>query len=242
MSETLLSVKGMNAGYGSIKALHNIDLDVRQGQVVCLLGANGAGKSTTLRTLSGLIRSTSGSIEFLGEDISRIPAHTLPYMGLVHVPEGRRVFGDMSIKDNLELGGYTLKDGAEKRRRMDQVFDLFPVLAKRRDKDAVFLSGGEQQMLAIGRAMMAGPKLLLLDEPSMGLAPLMIKEVLRIVKQLNDEGTTILLVEQNSKLALKFAHYGYVLETGRITTKGIPEELLGDGAMVRAYLGATASI
>lgn len=242
MSEILLSVKAMDGGYGSIKALHGMNLDVRQGQVVCLLGANGAGKSTTLRTISGLIRSTAGSIRFLGEDITRVPAHTLPYMGLVHVPEGRRIFGEMSIKDNLELGGFTLKDGVEKRRRMDQVFDLFPVLAKRRDKDAVFLSGGEQQMLAIGRAMMAGPKLLLLDEPSMGLAPLMIKEVLRIVKQLNDEGTTILLVEQNSKLALKFAHYGYVLETGRITTEGTPDELLGDGAMVRAYLGATASI
>ncbi len=235
--EALLSVRGLGAGYGSIKALHGIDLDVTQGQVVALLGANGAGKSTTLRTISGLLAASSGAIFFEGRDITRVPAHRLPRGGLVHVPEGRRIFGSMSIRDNLVLGSFVLGDDAERRRRMDHVLELFPVLARRINGDAAYLSGGEQQMLAIGRALMAGPKLLLLDEPSMGLAPLMVKEVMRIVQRLNKEGVTILLVEQNSKVALGLSHYAYVIEAGRISLEGPAADLANDDAVIKAYLG-----
>ena len=235
-SEALLSLKGVTARYGGIEALHGIDLEVLSGQIVALLGSNGAGKSTTLRTISGLLPS-GGSIRFAGEDIARMPAHKLPHLGLVHVPEGRRVFGSMSIRDNLVLGSFTLADEAERRRRLDYVFDLFPVLARRSHGEASYLSGGEQQMLAIGRALMAKPRLLLLDEPSMGLAPLMIKEVMRIVQHLNREGVTILLVEQNSKVALGFSHYAYVIETGRISLEGLAADLAGDEAVIKAYLG-----
>ena len=235
--ETLLSLKGVTARYGSIEALHGIDLDVKCGQIVALLGANGAGKSTTLRTISGLLQASAGTIRFAGQDISRTPANKLPYLGLVHVPEGRRVFGSMSILDNLILGSFTLADAAERRRRLDHVFDLFPVLAQRSSGEASFLSGGEQQMLAIGRALMAAPQMLLLDEPSMGLAPLMIKEVMRIVQRLNQDGVTILLVEQNSKVALGFSHYAYVIETGRISLEGPAADLAHDEAVIKAYLG-----
>ncbi len=236
-SEPVLSVRDVVARYGSITALHGVSLDVRSGQAVALLGANGAGKSTTLRTVSGLIAAASGSVRFLGEDITRTPAHKLPHMGLVHVPEGRRIFGGMTIRENLELGSFTLADAGERRRRMERVFHQFPILAKRRNNDASYLSGGEQQMLAIGRALMAAPKLLLLDEPSMGLAPQLIQEVMGIVQQLNADGVTILLVEQNSKAALRFAHYGYVLETGRVVLEGPGVELAHDEAVVQAYLG-----
>lgn len=240
MPDAVLKVQDLAAGYDGVQALHGISLEVQQGQIVTLLGANGAGKSTTLRALSGMIPATSGSVTFLGRPIAGIPAHRLPYLGLVHVPEGRRVFGSMSIRDNLVLGSFTLSDEAERRRRLDHVFTLFPVLAQRRDRDAVYLSGGEQQMLAVGRALMAAPKLLLLDEPSMGLAPLMAKEIMRIIQVLNQDGVTILLVEQNSKAALKLAHYGYVMETGNIAFQGAAAELAGDDAVIRAYLGGAA--
>lgn len=238
MTNALLSVVSIDSSYDTIRVLHGVTLHVANGQIVTLLGANGAGKTTTLRTISGLLTAKSGSIGFLGVDITRMPAHELPHLGLVHVPEGRRIFGGMTIKENLELGSFTLADKVERRRRMDRVMELFPVLAERQNKDAAFLSGGEQQMLAIGRALMAAPKLLLLDEPSMGLAPLMVKEVMRIVCRLKDEGVTILLVEQNSKVALKLADYAYVLETGRITVEGRACDLVTDDAVVRAYLGA----
>ncbi len=237
MPDVVLSVRGVDAHYSGVQALHGISLDVRQRQIVTLLGANGAGKSTTLRVLSGMIAPSAGTVQFLGQTITGIPAHKLPYLGLVHVPEGRRIFGSMSIRDNLILGSFTLPDEAERRRRMDHVFGLFPVLAERRDKDAVYLSGGEQQMLAMGRALMAAPKLLLLDEPSMGLAPLMVKEIMRIIRTLNEDGVTILLVEQNSKAALKLAHYGYVLETGKIASQGAAADLAGSDQVARAYLG-----
>ena len=238
MSEILLSVKNLDAGYAGVQVLHKVDLEVRAGQIIALLGANGAGKSTLLKTLSGLTRASAGSVFYDGADITRVPAHKLPYLGVVHVPEGRRVFGTMTIKENLTLGSFSVVDAASRQRRMDHVFELFPVLAQRRDKDAVYLSGGEQQMPALGRAMMAGPKLLLLDEPSMGLAPLMVKEIMRIIKVMNDDGVTVLLVEQNSKAALKLAAYGYVLENGKITLSASAQTLANDGAIVRAYLGS----
>ncbi|MDT7950468.1 MAG: ABC transporter ATP-binding protein [Acetobacteraceae bacterium] len=237
--EPVLSVTGLDAHYGVVQALHGISLEVRAGQVVTLLGANGAGKSTTLRALSNMIPVTAGTVRFAGEDITGVPCHRLPFMGLVHVPEGRRIFGGMSIAENLALGGFTATREAERRRRMEHVYSLFPVLAERRHKDAGNLSGGEQQMLALGRALMAAPKLLLLDEPSMGLAPLMVKEIMRIVGVLNAEGVTILLVEQNSKAALKLAQYGYVLETGTVAFQGPAAALAGSDQVVRAYLGGT---
>ncbi|MDQ0470013.1 ABC transporter ATP-binding protein [Labrys wisconsinensis] len=227
--------------YGATQALHGVSLSVERGQIVALLGANGAGKSTTLRTLSGLVAASSGSVRFLGEDITRLPAHHLPHRGLVHVPEGRRIFGDMTIKENLDLGSFTLADDVERRRRLDHVFELFPILAHRRNGDARNLSGGEQQMLAIGRALMAAPKVLLLDEPSMGLAPQLIKDVMTIVQRLNREGVTILLVEQNSKVALKFADYGYVLKAGRIVLEGSGSDLANNESVINAYLGGAAA-
>jgi branched-chain amino acid transport system ATP-binding protein len=236
-SDIVLSADNVVTRYGSVQALHGVSLSVRRGQVVALLGANGAGKSTTLRTLSGLVPAASGTVSFLGEDITRTAAHRLPHKGLVHVPEGRRIFGEMTIRENLDLGSFTLKDDVERRRRMEHVFEIFPILERRQHGDARNLSGGEQQMLAIGRALMAEPKVLLLDEPSMGLAPQMIREVMNIVQRLNREGVTVLLVEQNSKVALKFADYAYVLEAGRIVLEGPGNELANDDAVISAYLG-----
>lgn len=235
--EVVLSVEALDAHYGPVQALHGVGLEVRAGQIVTLLGANGAGKSTMLRAVSGMIAASAGTVRFMGEVITGVACHRLPYLGLVHVPEGRRIFGSMTIAENLALGGFTAPTEAERRRRMAHVYGLFPVLAARWDKDAGNLSGGEQQMLALGRALMAGPKLLLLDEPSMGLAPLMVKQIMGIVQVLNGEGVTILLVEQNSKAALKLAQYGYVLETGRVAFQGPAAELAGSDQVVRAYLG-----
>jgi branched-chain amino acid transport system ATP-binding protein len=238
MTEIVLRLDAVDAFYGPIHALRGVSLEVRAGQVVALLGANGAGKSTTLRTISGLVRAASGHVTFMGQDITRVSAHRLPHLGLVHVPEGRRIFKGMSVRENLDLGSFTLADDAERRRRMEEVFALFPVLKERQGRDAAYLSGGEQQMLAIGRALMAGPRLLLLDEPSMGLAPRLVREIMRVIERLNQAGTTILLVEQNAKVALRLADYGYVLETGRITIAGDAVSLGRDEAITKAYLGA----
>jgi branched-chain amino acid transport system ATP-binding protein len=237
MAEAILALDNVDAYYGHIHALRGVSLTVREGQVVTLLGANGAGKSTTLRTISGLVRCASGRIEYRGEDITRLPAHMGPRRGLIHVPEGRRIFKGMTIRENLELGSFTLDDDAERRRRMGHVFELFPVLKAREHRDSAMLSGGEQQMLAMGRALMGDPKLLLLDEPSMGLAPLLVQEIMRIIARMHAAGTTILLVEQNTKIALKVADYGYVLETGRIIVEGTAQRLQQDPAVVKAYLG-----
>ncbi|WP_028581355.1 ABC transporter ATP-binding protein [Desulfogranum japonicum] len=237
MSETILEIQDVETYYGKIHALRGISFSVQAGEIVTLLGANGAGKSTTLRTISGLNRAARGSITFMGQDITRMPPHDIVAMGLIHVPEGRRVFKGMTIKENLELGSFTLNDDTERRRRMDHVFEMFPVLYERRQRDAALLSGGEQQMLAMGRALMADTKVLLLDEPSMGLAPTMVQSIMKIIKRLNAEGVTILLVEQNAKAALKFANYGYVLETGSIVVKGEAEQLRKDESIVKAYLG-----
>ncbi len=237
MNEKVLEVKNIETYYGKIHALRGISFTVKAGEIVTLLGANGAGKSTTLRTLSGLNRASSGTVHFMGEDITHIPAHAIVEKGLIHVPEGRRIFKGMSITENLDLGSFTLKDDIERKRRQDNVFELFPVLHERRNRDAALLSGGEQQMLAMGRALMTNPRLLLLDEPSMGLAPFLVQEIMRIILRLNKEGVTILLVEQNAKVALKLATHGYVIETGKIVIKGDAKTLQEDESIVKAYLG-----
>ncbi len=237
MSNTILEIENLETHYGKIHALRGISFSVEAGKIVTLLGATGAGKSTTLRTISGLIRATSGTIRYMGDDITRKPAHDIVKMGLIHVPEGRKIFKGMTITENLELGSFTLGDDAERKRRMDHVFEIFPVLEERKDRDSAFLSGGEQQMLAMGRSMMTNPNLLLLDEPSMGLAPFMVQEIMKIILRLNKEGVTILLVEQNAKVALKLADYGYVLETGEIVIEGDGETLQQDESIVKAYLG-----
>jgi branched-chain amino acid transport system ATP-binding protein len=237
MSNTILEIENLETHYGKIHALRSISFTVKEGQIVTLLGANGAGKSTTLRAISGLIRSTSGTIRYMGEDITRKPAHDIVKMRLIHVPEGRKIFKGMTIAENLELGSFTLDDDAERKRRMEHVYEIFPVLQERRNRDSAFLSGGEQQMLAIGRSMMTNPKLLLLDEPSMGLAPFLVQQIMKIVLRLNKEGVTILLVEQNAKVALKLADHGYVLETGKIVIRGDAKTLQQDESIVKAYLG-----
>jgi branched-chain amino acid transport system ATP-binding protein len=234
----VLELKGIEAAYGRISALNGISLQVRQGQMVTLLGANGAGKTTTLKTISGLVRPRTGSVLFEGKEITGLKAHDIARMGVVHVPEGRHVLRGLSVRENLELGGFTVKDAKLRRERMDEVFGLFPILAKRQNQDGSLLSGGEQQMLAIGRALMHGPRVLLLDEPSMGLAPKLVLETMKIVKRLNEQGTTILLVEQNARLALRLADYGYVLESGHIRMQGAAETLRADSSIVQAYLGS----
>lgn len=235
--DIVLKLRGVEAGYGRIRALNGIDLEVRRGQIVTLLGANGAGKTTTLKTISGLVRASAGSIELEGLEITGQKASDIARMGLVHVPEGRHILKGLSVRENLELGAFTVRDPAIRRERMGEVFRLFPILDKRQHQDGSLLSGGEQQMLAIGRALMHGPKVLLLDEPSMGLAPKLVLDTMRIVKRLNQEGTTILLVEQNARLALKLAHYGYVLESGHIRMQDEAAVLRADSSIVQAYLG-----
>jgi len=237
MSDVVLKISDLNAHYGHIHALRGISLEVKAGQIVTLLGANGAGKSTTMKCISGLLKPTGGKIEFMGENIFGKPAHDIVRRGLIHVPEGRRIFKGMTIQENLELGSFTLKDDAERKKRMDHVYDLFPVLGERRHRDSGLLSGGEQQMLAMGRALMVGQKLVLLDEPSMGLAPFLVKDIMKVVKRLNEEGITILLVEQNAKMALGVADYGYVVETGGIVMHDDAEVLKNDERIINAYLG-----
>jgi len=238
MSEALLKLEDVDTYYGQIHAVRGIGFEVRRGQVVTLLGANGAGKSTSLRTISGLVPARRGRILFEGVDITRLAAHRITRLGLVHVPEGRRIFKGMSVEENLDLGGFTLADREQTRRRREAAYAMFPILAERRHRDSSLLSGGEQQMLAIARALMSDPKLLLLDEPSMGLAPRLVQEIMRTIRRLNEAGTTVLLVEQNARLALQLAHYGCVLETGRIVLAGQAAALRADEGLARAYLGA----
>jgi len=238
MSEAVLRIDGLQTYYGKIHALKGISLSVQKGQIVTLLGANGAGKSTTLKTISGLVRSAAGKITFLGKDITTTPPHDIVRMGLIQAPEGRRIFKGLSVQENLDLGGFTnTQDKAGKERRLQYIFELFPILFERRKQDSALLSGGEQQMLAIGRALMTEPKLMLLDEPSMGLAPFLVQAIMKIIRKLNEQGTTILLVEQNAKVALKLADYGYVLETGNIVIEGDGATLRQDESIVKAYLG-----
>ncbi|MCR4590995.1 MAG: ABC transporter ATP-binding protein [Lachnospiraceae bacterium] len=233
----LLTIKDLSVYYGVIQALKGINFSVDKGEIVALIGANGAGKTTTLHTISGLIEPKSGEILFNGNDISHVPGHKRVALGLSQVPEGRRVFADMTVEDNLRMGAYTRKDKGEIASTMEMVFDRFPRLKERRGQVSGTLSGGEQQMLAMGRALMSKPDILLLDEPSMGLSPIMVNEVFDIIRQVHEDGTTVLLVEQNARKALNIADRAYVLETGTITTSGKAEELLNNDSIRKAYLG-----
>ena len=234
--ETLLKVEGINVYYGAIHAIKDISFQVNQGEIVTLIGANGAGKTTTLQTVSGLLRSKTGSILFDGQDINTVSADKLVGRGLAQVPEGRRVFLQMSVEENLEMGAYT-QPPAGVPRDLEMVYDLFPRLKERRSQVAGTLSGGEQQMLAMGRALMSHPKLLMLDEPSMGLAPILVEQIFDIIQDLNRKGSTILLVEQNAQMALSVAHRGDVMETGKIVATGSGAELIESPEIKRAYLG-----
>lgn len=234
-NELLLEVKGLHVSYGAIHAIKGIDLHVNKGEVVTILGANGAGKTTTLRTISGLLKPTEGSIIFDGKDITPIQAHDIVSLGMSHSPEGRRVFGTLSVEENLMMGAYSLKKHDAK--TLEWIYQILPRLQERTKQLAGTLSGGEQQMLAIGRAIMSKPKLLILDEPSLGLAPVLVKVIFKAIKEIAQSGVTVLLVEQNAKAALKLADRGYVLELGRITHTGSSEELLNSEVIQEAYLG-----
>ena len=234
---SMLEVKGLEVSYGAIKALKGISFSVEQGEIISLIGSNGAGKTTTLHSLSGIIKKAAGSVVFGGQDISAMSADRIVRLGLVQVPEGRRVFANMSVRENLELGAFTRNDKAGIRQDMEKVFSLFPRLKERERQEAATLSGGEQQMLAMGRSLMSRPSLLLLDEPSMGLAPILVDEIFRIIQEINKEGTTVLLVEQNAYKALSIANRAYILETGQITKEGPAGELISDEAVKSAYLG-----
>ncbi len=232
----LLSIRDLEVGYGTIPALHGIDLDIEKGEIVTLIGANGAGKTTTLRTISGLLKPRRGEITFNGQSITGVKPHVITARGISHVPEGRGIFSNLTVQDNLELGAYLRKDKISQA-EYERVFTLFPVLKDRFKQNAGTLSGGEQQMLAISRALMSRPAVLLLDEPSLGLAPQMVQTIFRVIREINAEGTTILLVEQNAHMALVTAHRGYVMETGRITIHDDTKTLLASDRIKKAYLG-----
>jgi branched-chain amino acid transport system ATP-binding protein len=233
---TMLTVRGLHVAYGQIEALHGIELDVEKGEIVTLIGANGAGKTTTLRTISGLLKPRQGSVAFGAKDISGVKPHIITAMGISHVPEGRGIFANLTVADNLELGAYLRKDKVQQS-EYERIFALFPVLKERMKQNSGTLSGGEQQMLAISRALMSKPQLLLLDEPSLGLAPQMVQTIFRVIREINAEGTTILLVEQNAHMALVTAHRGYVMETGRIVLHDDTKKLLASDRVKKAYLG-----
>ena len=232
----MLKVNDINVYYGAIHAIKGVSFEVNDGEIVTLIGANGAGKSTILNTVCGLLHSRTGSIEFLDKNLASIPAHKVVKLGMAHVPEGRRVFQQMTVEENLEMGAYT-QSRASVDPNLERVYEQFPRLKERRKQVAGTLSGGEQQMLAMGRGLMSNPKLLMLDEPSMGLAPILVEQIFDIIRQLHKAGTTILLVEQNARMALSVADRGYVLETGKIVATGTGDELLHDEAVKKAYLG-----
>ncbi|OZI47998.1 ABC transporter ATP-binding protein [Bordetella genomosp. 5] len=236
-AQPLLALRQLEVAYGGIRAVRGIDLHVNEGELVCLIGANGAGKSTTLRAITGLVPTAGGVVEYNGQSIAGKRSYELVRQGLVMVPEGRGIFGQLTIEENLAMGAYTRRDAAQIRQDTERVFTLFPRLAERRKQAAGTLSGGEQQMVAMGRAMIARPKLLLLDEPSMGLAPLMVEKVFEVVRTIANEGVTILLIEQNARLALENSHRGYVMESGEIILAGPAREMLDDPKVRAAYLG-----
>jgi branched-chain amino acid transport system ATP-binding protein len=233
----MLKVDDLSVHYGVIQAVKNVSFEVNEGEVVSLIGANGAGKTSILRTISGLVRPSGGKIEFLGQEIQKAPARKIVASGLSQVPEGRHVFSGLTVMENLEMGAFLHKDRDENQKNLKKVFDRFPRLEERKNQDAATLSGGEQQMLAMGRALMSKPKLLLLDEPSMGLAPIFIQEIFDIIQDIQKQGTTVLLIEQNAKKALSIADRGYVLETGKIVLSGTGQELLESDEVRKAYLG-----
>ena len=233
----MLRVENLAVNYGMINAVRGVNFEVNQGEIVSLIGANGAGKSTILRTVSGLIKPASGTLTYEGQNITKTNAQKIVQLGISHVPEGRHVFKGLSVRENFEMGAFLRKDRANIEEDIQAVYDRFPVLGERQKQDASTLSGGEQQMLAMGRALMSKPKLLLLDEPSMGLAPIFIQEIFNIIQQIQAQGTTVLLIEQNAKMALSIASRGYVLETGKIVLSGTGQELLESDAVQKAYLG-----
>ena len=237
MSEPILKVENLEVYYGVIQALKGISFHVNQGEIVSLIGANGAGKTTTLHTVTGLLRAKRGSIVYQGKDLTAIPPHKIVSLGLAHVPEGRRIFQNLSVYDNLLLGAYTQTDKAKVEKMMEQVFEQFPRLKERKRQMAGTLSGGEQQMLAMGRALLSDPDMIVMDEPSMGLSPLLVSEVFEIIKSFREAGKTVLLVEQNAKKAMMVSDRVYVLETGAITTEGKASELINDERIKKAYLG-----
>ncbi len=234
----MLKVSDINVSYGAIHAIHNVSLEVREGEIVSLIGANGAGKTTILHTITGLKKASSGSILLEGTDLMAVEPHKIVTLGMAHVPEGRHIFASMSVEENLEMGAFYRNDKGQIEKDMKDVFQRFPRLLERRKQLAGTLSGGEQQMLAMGRALMSKPRILLLDEPSMGLSPLLVKEIFNIVVELNQSGITVLLVEQNAKMALSIAHRAYVLETGNVVMSGNAQEMLGNDQVRKAYLGA----
>ena len=234
----MLSVKDLNVYYGVIQALKGISFHLNQGEIVALIGANGAGKSTTLKTISGIMHPREGSVEFNGENITSKPAQDIVRMGIVHVPEGRKIFARMTVLENLYMGAFTVNDKVQINRDIQEMFTRFPRLAERKNQLGGTLSGGEQQMLTIARGLMSHPKLLLLDEPSMGLAPLLVEQIFEIIQTINEQGTTILLVEQNAQMALAVSDRAYVIETGTITIEGNGDDLLKNDSVVKAYLGA----
>lgn len=232
----ILEVKNLEVYYGVIKALKGISFEVNEGEIVALIGANGAGKTTTLHTVTGLLKAASGSIQFDGRDITRVKGHRIVGMGMAHVPEGRRVFASLSVYENLKLGAYTRRDNNEIEETFEKIYKRFPRLLERKNQPAGTLSGGEQQMLAMGRALMSHPKVVVMDEPSMGLSPIYVNEIFDIIQEINKAGTTVLLVEQNAKKALSIADRAYVLETGSIVLSGDAKELMNDDSVKKAYL------
>lgn len=233
----LLEIKDLEVNYGVIKAIKGVSFDVNEGEIIALIGANGAGKTTILHTIAGLIQAKKGSIVFDGKELTKTPPHKIVSMGMAHVPEGRRIFQQLSVLENLKLGAYTRKDKSEIASTLKMVYERFPRLEERKNQVAGTLSGGEQQMLAMGRALMSKPRIILMDEPSMGLSPLLVSEIFDIIKVINESGTTVLLVEQNAKKALSIADRAYVLETGNITLSGDAKDLINDESVKKAYLG-----
>lgn len=233
----LLEIKDLEVNYGVIKAIKGVSFDVNEGEIIALIGANGAGKTTILHTITGLIQAKKGSIVFDGKELTKTPPHKIVSMGMAHVPEGRRIFQQLSVLENLKLGAYTRKDKSEIASTLKMVYERFPRLEERQNQVAGTLSGGEQQMLAMGRALMSKPRIILMDEPSMGLSPLLVSEIFDIIKVINESGTTVLLVEQNAKKALSIADRAYVLETGKITLSGDAKDLINDESVKKAYLG-----
>lgn len=234
---SLLEIKDLEVNYGVIKAIKGVSFDVNEGEIIALIGANGAGKTTILHTITGLIQAKKGSIVFDGKELTKTPPHKIVSMGMAHVPEGRRIFQQLSVLENLKLGAYTRKDKSEIASTLKMVYERFPRLEERKNQVAGTLSGGEQQMLAMGRALMSKPRIILMDEPSMGLSPLLVSEIFDIIKVINESGTTVLLVEQNAKKALSIADRAYVLETGKITLSGDAKDLINDESVKKAYLG-----
>jgi branched-chain amino acid transport system ATP-binding protein len=233
----MLTIKDLQVYYGVIQAIKGISFEVNEGEIIALIGANGAGKTTTLHTITGLVSAKSGSIEFEGHDLTKIPAHKIVSLGIAHVPEGRRIFAELTVLENLKMGAYTRSDKNEIEETIKKVYARFPRLEERKNQIAGTLSGGEQQMLAIGRALMSHPRIILMDEPSMGLSPIFVSEIFDIIKEINNSGTTVLLVEQNAKKALSIANRAYVLETGKIVLEGDAKELMNNDSVKKAYLG-----